>query len=175
MGAGAAKGLILTAANNISLGGIPSNSWRPFHLHAFLLQRLLFSIERKSQFPRLGWRENPVKLFYMQNHVRRKPIPNFLKGLTNLKSTSAQPNKHLGVTYGSVLFLNPVLCQGWRLSMSPLPYWLELIPKRLFIPLAFPFPVFFECTCCLEPSDNNNPHRTNHNELVKHQPCWKDP
>ena len=64
--------------------------------------------------------ENPVKLFCMQNHVRMKQIPNFLKGLTNLKSPSAQPNKHLNIAYGSVMFLNPILCQRRRLSMSSL-------------------------------------------------------
>lgn len=87
----------------------------------------------------------------MHNCVRTKHIPNYFQVSLTSKIFQQQLNKYLKLVYASLVFLNSIL------SQVTLSCWFDHIPTCLFIPLAFPFQVFVECTRCLEFQDNNAP------------------
>ena len=76
-------------------------------------------VKTNSQLPSLGWKGNPVTLFCMQDCVRTKQFQTISKASLTSEVFQLQPNQHLKVAYGSIMFLNSVLGQGQGPSHAP--------------------------------------------------------
>ena len=96
----------------VSCQAVPLNCWSLLHLACIMIQRFMFFVKTNSQPPTLGWKGNPVTLFYMQDCVRTKQFQTISKVSLTSDVFQLQPSQHLKVAYGSIMFLNSLLGQG---------------------------------------------------------------